>query len=152
MEVLSTGIWNSITKLSQIFSSGLDLLVTNLLIGATEMGYLSVAKTVPNLVASFNATIASAFSPNMMMLYAHNDIEELARTTKRAMRFMCLFVTVPTAILISMGEEFFRLWVPGQPAKMINILSILTIINSCITVPLQPVYQIFTITKKLRQS
>lgn len=152
LEVLSTGVWNSITKLSQIFSSGLDLLVTNLLVGSTEMGYLSVAKTVPNLVASFNATIANAFSPNMMALYARNDIDELARTTKRAMRFMCLFITVPSAILISMGEEFFKLWVPGQPAKMINILSILTIINSCITGPLQPVYQIFTITNKVKQS
>lgn len=152
LEVISTGVWNSITKLSQIFSSGLDLLVTNLLVGSTEMGYLSVAKTVPNLLASFNTTIASAFSPNMMMLYARNDIDELARTTKRAMRFMCLFVTVPSAILISMGEEFFQLWVPGQPAKMINILSILTIINSCITGPLQPVYQIFTITNKVKQS
>ena len=45
-EVFKSGIWNSITKLSQIFSSGLDLLVSNLLLGATNMGYLSIAKTV----------------------------------------------------------------------------------------------------------
>ena len=68
------------------------------------------------------------------------------------MKFMCLFVTIPNAILITMGQEFFTLWVPEQPAHLINILSILTVINSCITGPMQPLYQIFTITNKIKQS
>lgn len=151
-QVLSSGIWNSITKLSQIFSSGLDLMVTNLFIGSTEMGYLAVAKTVPNLITSFNSTIANAFSPNMMALYAKGDMQALKRTAKTAMKFMCLFVTIPNAILITMGKEFFTLWVPSQPAQLLCILSVLTVINSCVTGPLTPLYQIFTITNKVRQS
>lgn len=151
-QVLSAGVWNSITRLSQVFSSGLDLLVTNLFVGAEQMGYLSVAKTLPTMIASFNATVANVFSPNLMMLYAKNDIEGLKRATKLSMRFMCLFVAVPCSILITMGVEFFRLWVPEQPAVLINILSILTVINSCVTGPMQPLYQIFTVTNKIRQS
>ena len=151
-EVLATGIWNSITKLSQIFSSGLDLLMTNIMINPQMMGYLSLAKTVPTLVASFNATVANVFSPNLMMLYAQDDMEELKKATKTAMRFMCLFVTIPNAILVTMGKEFFDLWVPGQPSQLINILSVLTIINSCVTGPAQPLYQIFTITNKVKES
>lgn len=150
--VVSTGIWNSITKLSQIFSSGLDLLLTNVMISPQMMGYLSVAKTVPGIAASFNSTVANVFSPNLMRLYAKNDIEGLKKTAKSAMKFMSLFVSIPNAILITMGKDFFDLWVPGQPTQIINILSILTIINSCITGPTQPLYQIFTITNKIRQS
>lgn len=151
-EVLSTGVWNSITRLSQIFSSGLDLLVTNLFIGSIEMGYLSIAKTVPNLITSFNSTISNAFNPNMMKLYAEGNMEQLKQTSKTAMKFMCLFVTVPTAILIGMGEDFFSLWVPEQPARLLNILSILTVVNSCITGPMQPLYQIFTISNKVKEN
>lgn len=150
--VLSSGIWNSITKLSQIFSSGLDLIVTNLFIGSGEMGYLAIAKTVPQVIVSFNATIANAFSPNMMELYARGDMDELRKTSKTAMKFMCLFVTIPNAILITMGKEFFTLWVPGQPAELLCVLSALTVINSCVTGPLTPLYQIFTITNKVRQN
>lgn len=150
--VVSTGIWNSITKLSQIFSSGLDLLLTNVIVGPQMMGYLSVAKTVPGIAASFNSTVANVFSPNLMRLYAKNDMEGLKKAAKSAMKFMSLFVSIPNALLITMGKEFFDLWVPGQPAQIINILSILTIINSCITGPTQPLYQIFTITNKIRQS
>lgn len=152
LQVLSAGIWNSITKLSQIFSSGLDLMVTNLFVGSTEMGYLAVAKTVPNVITSFNTTVANVFSPNMMSLYAKGDMEELKNTSKTAMKFMCLFVTIPNAILIVMGEQFFKLWVPSQPEKLLCILSILTVVNSCVTGPLTPLYQIFTITNKVKQS
>ena len=150
--VISTGMWNSITKLSQIFSSGLDLLLTNVLVNSQMMGYLSVAKTIPNIVATFTGTIANIFSPNLMMLYAKNDIVELKKTAKSAVKFMCLFVSIPNAILITMGKEFFDLWVPGQPTEIINILSVLTIINSCVTGPAQPLYQIFTITNKIKES
>lgn len=151
-KVLSSGIWNSITKLSQIFSSGLDLVVTNLFIGSTEMGYLAIAKTVPQLIVSFNTTVANVFSPNMMELYAKGDMDVLQKTAKTAMKFMCLFVTIPNAILITMGKEFFELWVPNQPAELICVLSVLTVINSCVTGPLTPLYQIFTITNKVKQS
>ena len=151
-QVLSSGIWNSITKLSQIFSSGLDLIVTNLLIGSTQMGYLAVAKTVPQVIVSFNTTIANTFSPNMMELYAKGDMAELKKTAKMAMKFMCLYVTIPNAILITMGEAFYKLWVPNQPAELLCVLSVLTVINSCVTGPLMPLYQIFTITNKVKQS
>lgn len=150
--VLTSGIWNSITKLSQIFSSGLDLIVTNLFIGSKEMGYFAVAKTVPQLIVSFNSTIANSFSPNMMELYAKGDMDVLRKTAKTAMKFMCLFVTIPNGILITMGKEFFELWVPEQPAELICILSVMTVINSCVTGPLTPLYQIFTITNKVKQS
>ena len=152
LDVISAGIWNSITKLSQIFSSGLDLLLTNMLIDSQMMGYLSVAKTVPGLAASFNATIANIFSPNLMKLYAKNDMAGLKKATISSMRFMCLFTSIPNAVLITMGKDFFELWVPGQPSQLINILSVLTIINSCVTGPAQPLYQIFTITNKIKQS
>ncbi len=118
-EILSSGLWNSITKLSQILTNGLDLLITNLFISASMMGYLSIAKTVPNVIISFNSTIANVFSPNLMQLYAKGDTEGLKAAAKSSMSFMCLFVSIPTAILCTMGTAFYSLWVPGQPVEMI---------------------------------
>lgn len=150
--ILSSGIWNSITQLSNLLTNQLDLLITNLFIGASTMGYLSVAKTAPNVIINFNATIANVFSPNLMRLYAAEDREGLRRAAKSAMRFMCLFVSIPNAILLTMGTQFYRLWVPGEPAALINVMTMLTIANSCVTGPLQPLYQIFTITNKVREN
>lgn len=149
-DIISSGIWNSITQLSQILTSGLDLILTNLFISPSMMGYMSIAKTLPNVIFSFNTTIASVFSPNLMQLYAKGDTEGLKNAAKSAMRFMCLFASIPTAILCTMGIEFYQLWMPGQPATLIYIMSVLTVANTCISGPLQPIYQIFTITNKVR--
>lgn len=150
--ILSSGIWNSITQLSNLLTNQLDLLITNLFIGASTMGFLSVAKTAPNVIISFNATIANVFSPNLMRLYAQGDREGMKQAAKTAMRFMCLFVSIPNAILLTMGTQFYSLWVPEQPAALINTFTVLTILNSCVTGPLQPLYQIFTITNKVREN
>ena len=152
VEVLSSGIWNSITKLSQILMTGLDLTITNLLLGALKMGYLSVAKTIPNFVSSLINAIGNSFTPNMMKIYAKGDKEGLRTAVKTSMRIMTIFATVPNSILISLGIEFYRLWVPGQPSQLINILSIITVIGTCILGPMQPIYQIFTLTNQIRQS
>ena len=150
--ILSSGIWNSITQLSNLLTNQLDLLITNLFIGAATMGHLSVAKTVPNVIINFNATIANVFSPNLMRLYAEGDREGLRHAAKSAMRFMCLFVSLPNAILVTMGTPLYSLWVPTEPAQLLNIFAILTVLNSCVTGPLQPLYQIFTITNKVREN
>lgn len=151
MEVLSAGIWNSIIRLSNILASGLDLLLTNMMIGSQMMGYLSLAKTIPMLVANFSDTIAQVFVPNLMTLYARNDLVEMKKATKMAVKVMCLFVSIPNAILITMGTSFFGLWLPGEPAELINLLAVLTIITTCVTGPAQPLYTIFVITNKVRQ-
>lgn len=151
-ELISSGIWNSITKLSQILSSGLDLLVTNFFINPVAMGYLAVAKTIPGIMAGLNTAIASSFVPSLMQHYARGEIQTMKIAAKTSVKFMALFVTLPSAVLLVYGTEFFRLWVPSQPGELINMLSILTLINSCVTGPMQPLYQIFTITNKVRQS
>ena len=65
---------------------------------------------------------------------------------------MCIFVTIPIAILITMGKEFFTLWVPEQPSGLLYELAVITAIGSCIVGPAQPLCQIFTVTNKIRQS
>ena len=152
LEVLSSGVWNSITKLGQILMNGLDLTVTNLLLGVLEMGYLSVAKTIPNFISSLINAIGNSFTPNMMQIYVRNDKKGLKTAINTSMRIMTVFSTIPNAILISLGTAFYQLWIPEQPLKLINILSIITVIGTCVLGPMQPIYQIFTLTNRIRQS
>lgn len=150
--VISSGVWNSITKLSNILTTGLDLTITNIFLGALEMGYISVAKTIPNFITALIDAIGNSFTPNMMQLYVTGDTKNLKSAIKSSMRIMSIFSTIPNAILISFGTAFYHLWVPNQPSQMINTLSIITVINSCVLGPMQPIYQIFTLTNKIRQS
>lgn len=151
-EVLSAGIWNSISRLSQIFTTGLDLLLTNTMVSSLMMGYLSIAKSIPLLVLNFCSAIGNVFVPNQMILYARNDMETLKRAIKNATRIMCLIMSIPNAILITMGEAFFQLWVPEAPARLINTLAVLSIISTCVTGPAQTICPIFTITNRIKEN
>jgi len=150
--ILSSGIWNSVTKLSQLFSSGLDLLITNIFIGASEMGILSIAKTIPAVIVNLLTSVANIFNPNLTQLYAQGKMNEVKKSVKTSMRIMCVFTSIPNAILVSFGAQFYTLWVPSQPASMLQCLSILTVINSIVTGVLQPIYSIFTITNRVKEN
>ncbi len=151
-EIVMSGIWTSITRLSQILESGLDLLVTNLLIDSSHMGILSIAKTVPNFIVTFITAVADVFCPQILISYAKGEIEEVVRTVKLSMKVNSITSSIPNAILIVFGSSFFALWVPGQNAKMLQILSILTVINTCLSGPLQSIYYLFGVTNKVRTS
>ncbi|KNY26827.1 lipopolysaccharide biosynthesis protein [Pseudobacteroides cellulosolvens] len=151
-ELLAVGIWNVITKLSQILTSGLDLLMSNVLIGATQMGVLSIAKTVPNVIILLNSTLANIFNPDLTKLYALKQKQELVGQIKISMKFISMTTAISNATLIAFGYEFFSLWVPTQDAGLIQVLSILTVVNSCITGPLQPIYSIITIANRVKTS
>jgi O-antigen/teichoic acid export membrane protein len=151
-EIISSGIWNALTKLSQIFTSGVDLLITNIFISSKDMGILALAKTVPNFIINFIITISNVFNPQITKHYAKNDEADLIHSIKNAMKLITVISTIPNAILLVFGAEFYRLWVPGEDAVKLQILSFLTVANLCITGPLQPIYQIFTITNKVKKN
>ena len=68
------------------------------------------------------------------------------------MRIMCVFTSIPNAMLIALGMGLYSLWLPNIPTKTIYILAVITAVNSVVTGILQPIYSIFTITNKVKQN
>lgn len=152
IELIEAGVWNVITKLSQILTNGLDLLVSNIFISSVVMGELAIAQTVPNVIMNLIPTISNVFSPEMTIHYAKKDKDSLINIISKAIRLMTVFTIIPDAMLIAFGTDFFKLWMPGQNAEKLCILAILCVINTVISGPIQPLYQVFTITNKVRQN
>lgn len=145
-----SGVWNAISQAGQILLSGLDLLIANLFIGATPMGALSLAKTVPNIITGLAGTLTSIFMPTLTIDYANNNKESLKINLKKGMRLTGILLTIPVAILIIYGSEFYSLWVPSQDARLLQILSVLTCFGLIFTSGTQCLYNVFTIVNKLK--
>lgn len=150
LELISSGIWNTITKAGQILLSGLDLLITNLFIGSTEMGVLSLAKTIPNIIISLAGTLTGVFSPSLTIDYAKGDKQALKRSLKQGMKLTGVLLTIPLSILIIYGKEFYQLWVPSQDAQVLQILSVLTCFGLIFTSGTQCLYNIFTVVNRIK--
>lgn len=151
-ELVTSGIWNSVSKLSSILSSGLDLLITNLFVNAVAMGVMNLSKTISNIVLSLFGTLASIFAPQLTIAFAKGDSDEMKKQLIFAIKLMGLFSSIPIAILIAFGKNFYELWVPSQDAVLLEILTIITSFNLIFALPLEPLYNIFTVKNKIKIS
>lgn len=155
IEILKEGIWNSVTKVSEILLTGIDLLIANIMVGAHEMGLLAIAKTVPQAVVSLTSAIASAFYPKCAYYYSTGNKDLLVKCFKKTISMETIIILVPMVGLIFFGMEFYSLWLPEKnmdEIKIIQILSILTLIYTLGNGLVEGLYYANTLTKKIKNS
>lgn len=151
-ELIKSGAWNLISKLGDIMSQELDLLFANLFIGATEMGIFSITKSMPFLVLSICSMMSGVFAPLLTQLYAKKDTDEMLKLFKRAIRISGAICTIPLTFLYIFGDRFYALWVPTQNSAELQTLMVVGTLALPFTLPLEPLWNIFTITNKLKWS
>lgn len=151
--LIAAGVWMSLAQLSNTFISGLDLLVCNLYIGATMMGLMSIAKTIPGSIAVLINTIANVFAPKYTILYAKGDIPALVENVKRTSRLQSFLLTVPIAGFIVFGKDFYHLWQPDktpQELKIICVISILSCVMYLFTAHTQALTMLNSVCNRMR--
>lgn len=151
--ILAAGIWISFAQLCNALISGLDLLICNLTLGATMMGILSIAKTVPISIGNLINTIANVFTPHYTILYAKGDIDGLVSEVKFTSKILSFILTVPIAAFMAFGTEFYTLWQPTKTPdeiRVIQILSILTCIMYLFTCQTQCLMMVYTVCNRLK--
>ena len=80
-------------------TNGLDILITNLFIGGTEMGYVSTSKTIVVAINTLYETISAVFTPSLTISYAKEDKKELLEDLTSAMKMSGFFANYTVGIL-----------------------------------------------------
>lgn len=150
VELFVSGVWNSITKLSQILSDGLDVLFSNIWIGSYAMGQLSIAYTIPNFVSSFFSMIISLFSPQLTESYAKSKKKEIVSELKLNMKMTGFVGNIIFFGIVLMGKEFFQLWVPTANIQLVYQLSVISVISILASAIVSPLTNIFLVTNTLK--
>lgn len=151
-DLLTSGSWNVLTKLSRIFEEGLNLLIANLFIGAKLAGTLALSNTIPVMVGSVCSLMASNFAPSWTRLYAHDDKKAMLSEILKSIRIMGFLASIPLAVFYVYGDTFFSLWVPGENAQQLYWLSIAGSLVMLVAMPLETLWNVFTITNQVKKS
>ena len=151
-EVTLSGAWNILSKLSEILSRGFDLLLANLFISAKAMGLLSITQAIPLMIVSFFAMLSGNFAPEFTRLYAIRDYDKLKAELLKAVRMTGFLSCIPLSIFFAYGDIFYGLWLPKENANSLYILSCLGTFGLIFGMPQEPLWSIFTITNKVKQS
>ena len=152
-ELTKAGAWNVLNMLGEILGQGLDLIIANICIGTTAMGIFSITRNIPFMILGLFQMLAGTFAPILTRLYAEKKNEELLAELKKTIRILGFFTTFPLACLFLLGEDFYRLWLPSQDASLLQNLTIIGgLISMVFAMPLEALWNIFTITNKLKYS
>ena len=149
-ELFLSSIWNSIQSIGSILSSGLDILVTNVFLGATAMGSVALSKTLQSLISQLSGSICNALAPELTLDWAAGNHEKMMRNIDRAMKLTSCIITVPLVGIIVFGDSFYELWVPSQDARLLWILSVLSVFSYAFTSGVQILYNVFSALNKVR--
>lgn len=149
-ELLSSGVWNTVSSLGTTLLESLDLLIANIFIGSKEMGILSVSKTVPGMISSLIGSAIGVFMPSLTIDFAKEDKTALIKDMRLSMKLTGLLTCVPISVLIIFGDSFYSLWQPTLDSKILQTLSILTasgfLVSGCVNI----IFNIFTVTNNVK--
>ena len=145
-----SGMWNSLNQLSSILLQQVDLLITNIFIGAAATGDYAIAKMAPMLILQLLAMLSGTFMPHFNILYAKNQMTELIKEVSRSIELVSLLIGIPMGFLLVFSGEFFDLWVPGQDSEKLYWLCFLTVAPLIVGATINPVYGLFGVVNKLK--
>ncbi len=150
-ELLSSGIWGSVSRLGGMLTSGLDLLICNLLVGAVGMGLYSLSHTLPAMVLTFVNIIAGAFSPLITKAYAKGGSQEFLLEVKNSMKMLNLVMGVIIGGIVGLGDVFYKLWLPNENGRTLYILTCLSLLLMAFTSSTGTAHNVFVATNKVKQ-
>ena len=149
-KLVGNGIWNSINSLGITLNSGLDLLVTNLLLTNLQMGQIAITKTIASIFSSLEAMLCQPFQPLLLKSYSDNNKEQLLDELKMSVNISGFFSALTFAGFFSLGRLFYKLWIPNQDIELLYALTVVTILAYVTEGPVHPLYYIYTLTVKNR--
>lgn len=148
--LVKNGIWDAFNQLGNVLNSGLDLLVSNLLLSGTETGEVSVAKTMGTMYAGVLSMISHLFQPTLIKSYASGNKEYFVTELGNAMKICGFFSNLIFAGFFSVGLLYYKLWMPEENIKLLYGLTIITFANYITDGIMRPIYYVSTLTIKNR--
>lgn len=149
-DLTSSGIWNTVNQCGNILTTGLDLLFANWFVGASPMGVLSVAKTVPTAISTLATTLNNNLEPELVIVYAKEGVRGLYRRLKLDIRLSNFMVAAPIGVFCALAPVFYGLWMPSLDARELTVLSILTVSSYIPWAGPQVMFNVFTVMNKLK--
>jgi len=152
IELIKSGIWNVLNRLSQVLETGLDLLLANIFLGASLTGTLSISKIIPNSFIAFTFAMVNAIAPQLTISYSKNNTSEVVKVVKQSIKIMTFFTSLFFSFIVVYSKEFYKLWIPSEDANLLYVLTVLAVFHMPVTSGMNSLYNIFTVTNKIKKS
>lgn len=150
-ELLASGIWNTITQVGFLLLQSVDMIISNIFLGPVKMGIVALSYALPNIIKALPNTLNSTFAPEITINYAVGDRAIMYRNITRSMKITSILLTIPLAMMLVYGQNFYSLWVPSQDSHLLYTLSALSLISLYFTTGVQILHNVFTTVNRVKE-
>lgn len=147
-EMMSNGIWQSVNSLGNVLNSGLDLIVSNLMLSAIQTGQIAAVKIIGTMFSMLYQIVNQPFQPKMLKVYSKGDMKAFVDELAKAMKICGFFSNVAFAGFTALGWVYFKLWLPSQDTDVLYWLAVIAVFGSITEGIAQPMYYVNTLTLK----
>lgn len=148
-DLCEMGWWVAINQIGSLLFLSIDLMVVNLLFGATSAGQYAIALQWVILLRAVAEVLSGVLTPTIVSYYAHGQIEALIRITKSSVKLMGLAMSLPIGLVCGLGPQFLTVWV-GPDFTFLAPLMILLTFHLTVNLAVLPIFSINVAYNKVR--
>ena len=148
--LLTSGSWNVVNAIGMSLLLGMTLVLTNKFIGAEQGGEVAIALMLPTFVGSIITMIVSVLLPRLTKKYATEDEVFFNKEVIFSQKLLSLLTTIPIALLVIFGSDFFKLWIPNENTVQLPLLSLVLLLPLFIHANMWTIYNVNIIKNKMK--
>ncbi|MDM5299513.1 MATE family efflux transporter [Bacillus pumilus] len=149
LTLVRSGVWHSFEQMGILLFLQIDLLMTNLLMGAEATGQYAAILQFPLLLRTLAGTLAVVFAPTITKFYSNQDEEGLVQYAAKAIKWSGLFVAFPAALLGGLAGPLMQLWL-GPAYEELKWLLMIHAAYLCVTLMFLPLTYVPTAFNRLK--
>lgn len=121
------GGWVVISGIGSLLFIQIDLIVVNLLFGATSAGEYAIVLQWGVLLRSVAGVLSGVLTPTVLACYARKQTETLIQVTKSAVKLMGLAMALPIGLVCGLAPLLLTVWVGEEFASLSPLMVLLTV-------------------------
>ncbi len=126
LDLTGMGWWVIVNQVGAILFLSIDLIVVNLLFGATTGGEYAIALQWVVLLRAIAGTLSGVLTPIVLTYYAKEQTETLIKVSKSAVKLMGLFMALPIGLVCGFAPALLTVWVGSEFSFLALLMVVLT--------------------------
>ncbi len=134
-ELTSMGWWAVVDMFGSLLLLQIELIVVNLLFGATAAGEYAVVFLWVILLRGVAGTLTGVLTPMILTYYAKEKVDQIIQISKSAVKLVGLFIALPVGLICGFAPFILTLWVGPQFARLAPLVWVFTlplVVSLCI--------------------
>jgi len=140
-DLCGMGGWSVVNQIGVLLFLQIDLIVVNLLFGATSAGEYAIALQLSVLLQAISGTIGGVLTPTILSYYANKQTKTLIKVTKSTIKLIGLMMAIPLGLVCGLAPQILTFWV-GSDLAFLAPLVILIIGPRITTFSISPLFTI----------